>query len=144
MLTTFYWDAVLGSYAGYAGQLISLLSEQPPQSAMGGVHQREVQMSEFGRLLEREIPRMRRYARALTRNTVKSDDLVQNSLIRALEKQHLWQPGSNLRAWLFTILHNQYVNDVRRKMREGMILGSVDEEEPTSSVEPVVDASLQL
>ena len=101
-------------------------------------------MNEFGRLLESEIPRLRRYARALTRNAATADDLVQSSLIRALEKQHLWQAGSNLQAWLFTILHNQYVNDVRRKMREGMILGSADNEESTSSVEPVVHASLQL
>ena len=74
-------------------------------------------MNEFGLLLESEIPRLRRYARALTRSTAKADDLVQSSLVRALEKQHLWQPGSNLRAWLFTILHNQHVNDVRHSLR---------------------------
>ena len=100
-------------------------------------------MNEFGRLLEKEIPRLRRYARALTRNTVKSDDLVQSSLVRALEKQHLWQPGSNLRAWLFTILHNQYVNDVRHALRQGS-LGPTEDAEPESRVEPVADASLQL
>jgi len=100
-------------------------------------------MNEFGRHLESEIPRLRRYARALTRNTAKADDLVQSSLVRALEKQHLWQPGSNLRAWLFTILHNQHVNDVRHSLREGS-LGPVEDAEPVWRVEPVVDASLQL
>ncbi len=100
-------------------------------------------MNEFGRLLESEIPRMRRYARALTRNTAKADDLVQSSLVRALEKQHLWQPGSNLRAWLSTILHNQHVNDVRHSLREGS-LGPVEDAEPVWRVDPVVDASLQL
>jgi len=100
-------------------------------------------MNEFGRLLENEIPRMRRYARALTRNTAKADDLVQSSLVRALEKQHLWQPGSNLRAWLFTILHNQHVNDVRHSLRQGLV-GPVEDAEPAWSVEPVADASLQL
>src|SRR5439155_25515508 len=100
-------------------------------------------MNEFGRLLENEIPRMRRYARALTRSTAKADDLVQSSLVRALEKQHLWQPGSNLRAWLFTILHNQHVNDVRHSLRQGS-LGPVEDAEPVWRVEPVVDASLQL
>ena len=100
-------------------------------------------MNEFGRLLESEIPRLRRYARALTRNTAKADDLVQSSLVRALEKQHLWQPGSNLRAWLFTILHNQHVNDVRHSLGEGS-LGPVEDAEPVWRVEPVVDASLQL
>src|SRR5438105_2100663 len=103
----------------------------------------EFQMNEFGRLLESEIPRLRRYARALTRNTAKADDLVQSSLVRALEKQHLWQPGSNLRAWLFTILHNQHVNDVRRLHRQGST-GSVEDAEPGWSVEPVADASSQL
>ena len=100
-------------------------------------------MNEFSRLLESEIPRLRRYARALTRNTANADDLVQSSLVRALEKQHLWQPGSNLRAWLFTILHNQHVNDVRHSLREGS-LGPVEDAEPVWRVEPDVDASLQL
>ena len=103
----------------------------------------EVQVNEFGLLLESEIPRLRRYARALTRSTAKADDLVQSSLVRALEKQHLWQPGSNLRAWLFTILHNQHVNDVRHSLRQGS-LGPVEDAEPVWRVEPVVDASLQL
>ena len=100
-------------------------------------------MNEFGRLLEREIPRMRRYARALTRNTAKADDLVQSGLVRALEKQHLWEPGSNLRAWLFTILHNQHVNDVRHSLRQGS-LGPIEDAEPVWRVEPVADASLEL
>jgi RNA polymerase sigma-70 factor, ECF subfamily len=54
-------------------------------------------MSEFGWMLEQEIPRMRRYARVLTRDPVQADDLVQSTLVRALAKSHLWQPGTNLR-----------------------------------------------
>ena len=76
-------------------------------------------MIDFSRLLEAEIPRLRRYARALTRDSVYADDLVQNCLTRALVKQHLWQPGTDLRAWLFTILRNQHCNEVRRSVREG-------------------------
>jgi RNA polymerase sigma-70 factor (ECF subfamily) len=76
-------------------------------------------MNEFARLLEAQIPRLRRYARALTRDVSRADDLVQSCLTRAVAKQHLWQPGTDLRAWLFTILHNQHVNDVRRLVREG-------------------------
>jgi len=78
-------------------------------------------MTDFGRLVEAEIPRLRRYARALTRDisrASRADDLVQSCLTRAIAKQHLWQPGTNLRAWLFTILHNQHVSDVRRAARE--------------------------
>lgn len=77
-------------------------------------------MSEFARLLEKEIPRLRRYARALVRgDSGRADDLVQSCMVRAIAKQHLWEPGTDLRAWLFTILHNQFVNDVRRSAREG-------------------------
>jgi RNA polymerase sigma-70 factor, ECF subfamily len=76
-------------------------------------------MNDFARLLEEQIPRLRRYARALTRDVSRADDLVQSCLTRAIAKQHLWEPGTDLRAWLFTILHNQHVNDVRRSVREG-------------------------
>ena len=75
-------------------------------------------MSEFHRLVEHEIPRLRRYARALTRDSVRADDLVQDTLMRGLAKPHLWQAGTDIRAWLFTIMHNQYVNDIRRAARE--------------------------
>ena len=75
-------------------------------------------MNDFAPLLEAQIPRLRRYARALTRDVSWADDL-QSCLTRAVAKQHLWQPGTDLRAWLFTILHNQHVNDVRRLVREG-------------------------
>src|SRR5690349_24966508 len=76
-------------------------------------------MNDFARLLEVEIPRLRRYARALTRDVSRADDIIQSCLTRAVAKQHLWQPGTDLRAWLFTILHNQFVNHVRRQAREG-------------------------
>jgi RNA polymerase sigma-70 factor (ECF subfamily) len=56
------------------------------------------------------IPRMRRYARVLTRDSTRADDLVQDALARAWEKRHLWRPGTDLRAWLFTIMHNVHVN----------------------------------
>src|ERR1700687_5586041 len=67
-------------------------------------------------------PRLRRYARALTRDVARADDLVQSCLTRALAKQHLWRPGSDLRAWLVTILHNLYVNVGRRSVREGVTI----------------------
>jgi len=67
-------------------------------------------MSEFESLVEREIPRLRRYARALTGNAERADDLVQETLVRAISKRRLWQMGTELRAWQFTIMHNQHVN----------------------------------
>ena len=75
-------------------------------------------MSDFGRLIEQEVPRLRRYARALTRDIGQADDLVQSCLVRALAKEHLWQPGSNLRAWIMTVLHNLHINRIRRLIRE--------------------------
>jgi RNA polymerase sigma-70 factor, ECF subfamily len=100
-------------------------------------------MSDFGRLIEAEIPRLRRYARALTRDVARADDLVQSCLARALAKQHLWQPGTDLRAWLFTILHNQHVNDVRRSVREGVSV-AIEEMAPVLSVQPRASAALEL
>jgi RNA polymerase sigma-70 factor, ECF subfamily len=80
------------------------------------------------RSIEAEIPRLRRYARALVRDVVAADDLVQDCLARAIGKLHLWQEGTDMRAWLFTILHNQYVNQVRRAVREGTAVGLSDTE----------------
>jgi RNA polymerase sigma-70 factor, ECF subfamily len=70
------------------------------------------------RQIEALIPRLRRYARALVRDSVTADDLVQDCLTRALRKIHLWQEGTDLRAWLFTILHNQHISLARRAARE--------------------------
>lgn len=63
--------------------------------------------------LIQHIPRLRRYARALVRDAVRADDLVQDTLERALAKLDLWRPGSDLRAWLFTLMHNLFVNQAR-------------------------------
>jgi hypothetical protein len=60
------------------------------------------------------LPRLERFARALTHDVVSADDLVQDCLTRALEKIHMWQPGIDLRAWLFTILYRQYISHARR------------------------------
>jgi RNA polymerase sigma-70 factor, ECF subfamily len=87
-------------------------------------------MNEFGRLLEKEIPRLRRYAFALTRDISRADDLAQDTLERAIAKQGFWQRGTNLRAWLFTIMHNQNVNTVRRSVREGITVEIDDDNWP--------------
>jgi RNA polymerase sigma-70 factor, ECF subfamily len=100
-------------------------------------------MSDFARLLETEIPRLRRYARALTRDQSRADDLVQSCLCRAVAKQNLWEPGTDLRAWLFTILHNQHVNDVRRSAREGVAI-PVEDMAPALTAAADPEASLQL
>ena len=64
------------------------------------------------------IPRLRRYARVLTGDATRADDLVQDTLARAWEKRRLWRSGSDLRAWLFTIMHNVYVNQLALVRRD--------------------------
>ncbi|MGZ8266841.1 MAG: RNA polymerase sigma factor [Burkholderiales bacterium] len=75
-------------------------------------------MSDFATRVEELIPRLRRYARALTGERGAADDLVQDTLERAWVKLHLWRSGSDLRAWLFTIMHNVYVNQMRGRRNE--------------------------
>ena len=65
-----------------------------------------------------QIPALRRYARALTGDTWAADDLVQDTLERACSKWRLWAAGSDLRAWLFTVMHNLFVNQLRRTARQ--------------------------
>jgi len=64
--------------------------------------------------LSEHIPRLRRYARSLTGDRWAADDLVQDTLERACSKWRLWLPGTDLRAWLFTLMHNVFINQVRR------------------------------
>ena len=99
-------------------------------------------MSDFARGVEILIPRLRRYARALTRDRHRADDLLQDCLVRALSKQHLFQPGTDLRAWLFTLLHNQHVNEIRRATPFGNP-ASIDELAPLP-VEGSAIPSLEL
>ena len=61
---------------------------------------------------------------------------MQDTLVRALTKGHLWQPGTDLRAWLFTIMHNQFVNTVRREVHE---VTAVDIEHVSSTLVATTD-----
>lgn len=81
------------------------------------------------------IPRLRRYARALTGDATRADDLVQDTLERALTKFALWHQGSDLRAWLFAIMHNVFVNQ-QTAYRERATLSWEE-----AAVEPAVAAS---
>lgn len=75
-------------------------------------------MPEFLRELEHCIPALRRYAFSLLHQQEEADDLVQDCLERAIKKQSLWQQGSSLRAWLFTMQHNLHINQLRSKGRK--------------------------
>jgi len=73
-----------------------------------------------------QIPGLRRYARVLTGDAWAADDLVQDTLERACSKWRLWAAGSNLRAWLFTLMHNQFVSQLRRSARQSAAGTRVD------------------
>ena len=75
------------------------------------------------------IPGLRRYARALTGNAWAADDLVQDTLERACSKWRLWLAGTDLRAWLFTLMHNIHANDTRRMQRQHQAVPLADAEE---------------
>jgi RNA polymerase sigma-70 factor, ECF subfamily len=100
-------------------------------------------MSDFGTLLEKEIPGLRRYARSLTRDAANADDLIQDCLLRALTRSHLWEAGTNLRAWLFTIMHNEHVNNLRRTWRAGFCV-PLDDMAPMLAEPATQGAALQL
>src|SRR5574340_779141 len=73
-------------------------------------------------MIEQHIPRLRRYARALVGDRAHADDLVQDTLERAWGKFHLWRRGSDLRAWLFAIMHNVHVNNLRKNVAAPSLL----------------------
>lgn len=76
--------------------------------------------------LRREIagllPNLRGFARLLVRDRTMADDVVQDTVVRALAALHQFEPGTNLKAWLFTILRNQFYEQVRRRKREAAAL----------------------
>jgi RNA polymerase sigma-70 factor, ECF subfamily len=88
------------------------------------------------------IPRLRRYARALTGDRSRADDLVQDTLERALIKFHLWQPGSDLRAWLFAIMHNTFINQLRAQ--PAGVTGEIDDEAMSLATRPTQSDWLEV
>ena len=98
-------------------------------------------MSDATDRIEDHIPRLRRYARALTGDSARADDLVQDTLERAWTRFSLWQRGSDLRAWLFTLMHNIFVNQIARQAvrREDPLL----DEDPMIPVEATQERALE-
>jgi RNA polymerase sigma-70 factor (ECF subfamily) len=71
------------------------------------------------RTIEREIPDLKRYALSLKRNPDDAEDLVQDTLERAISRIHQFRPGTEMRRWLFTILHHIHIDDCRKANRRG-------------------------
>ncbi len=86
-------------------------------------------MPSFGQSVEATIPALRRYARALTRDRDIADDLVQDTLVRALRSEHLFH-GGDVRSWLYTILTNLNRNRLRSLSRRPVLSQIEDNDAP--------------
>jgi RNA polymerase sigma-70 factor (ECF subfamily) len=95
------------------------------------------------RLIEEQIPRLRRYARALTGDAMRADDLVQDTLERAWTKFALWRPGSDLRAWMFTIMHNVFINQISSARAQQEYL-PLEDDALEVAVEPAQEHALDM
>ena len=114
----------------------------PPGPLSRGPKQRTIDKSLYSQI-EALIPRLRRYARAMVHDPVAADDLVQDCLVRALGKIHLWERGTDLRAWLFTILHNQHISLARQAARQRDII-ELQKYKPGSAPPPSQMVTLEL
>ena len=81
------------------------------------------------------VPRLRRYARALVNNRDDADDLVQDTLERALTRAALWQGVADMRAWLFGVMHNLHVDGVRRPKLHTVVLDDGTPEHPVAATQ---------
>lgn len=93
--------------------------------------------------LAAELIPLRRYARSLTRDRDGADDLVQAGVLRALSRAELFQPGTNLRAWLFTIMRNEFISSMRTARSRGVHV-SVDDVGHRLPVAPSQEACVEL
>ena len=91
-------------------------------------------MSEFHEHIKAAIPALRRYARALTRDAETADDIVQDTLVRALRSEHLFH-GGDTRAWLYTILTNLNRNRLRSLSRRPVLAPIKDSDAATGGPE---------
>lgn len=99
-------------------------------------------MREMMLLVEPQIPRLRRYARSLLRDSVAADDLVQDCLERAISRWHQRRTDGDARTWLFTILHNLAINRMRQTTRRGPHIAMEDANETALARDPTQEAGL--
>jgi RNA polymerase sigma-70 factor, ECF subfamily len=92
--------------------------------------------SDFPQRIEDEIPFLRRNVRRWLREQADADDLVQDTLMRALAYAHLWQPGTNLRAWLAAIMRNQFLAGIGKSKRLTSVLRSFAEADRSRAPDP--------
>ena len=95
------------------------------------------------------LPRLRRFAHALSRNSADADDLTQATIERALRSKDQWQPGSRLDSWLYRIMRNLWIDTVRSRSRKEKIEAPVEEaerlgEDPREGMDATVDLNRMM
>src|SRR4051812_16127133 len=88
------------------------------------------------------LPRLRRFARTLTRNPHDADDLVQLAVERALTRHEQWRPGTKLESWMFGIIKNAWIDEVRARSRHNQIFAPEEDAEHVGEV--TTEAQIQL
>lgn len=89
------------------------------------------------------LPALRRFALSLTRNQDRADDLVQDSVERALIKAHYFEPGSNLRSWMFTLCRRVFLNQIRKQKTQGASVELDDAPQACVAADPIQDKSME-
>jgi RNA polymerase sigma-70 factor, ECF subfamily len=91
-----------------------------------------------------QLPALKRYALMLTRDESRAEDLVQDTLLRAYESRHTFRAEGNLRSWLFSILHNAFINDVKRNRADATRLDRYAEIAQGEQGEPEQESRVRL
>jgi RNA polymerase sigma factor (sigma-70 family) len=101
-----------------------------PQPCTRAAASPELAEAEFAGQIEQEIPFLRRAVRRWHREKADVDDLVQDTLLQALANRHLWQPGTDLRGWLYTIMRNRFLAGANRSARSSAALQEIAMADP--------------
>lgn len=89
----------------------------------------EPRLQQFERELLNLLPRLRRFSRSLTKDAVEADDLCQLALERALKSRSKWQEGTRLDSWMYMIMRNCWIDELRRQNRRALHFAPLDEAE---------------
>jgi len=102
-------------------------------------------LESFHRDLVALLPRLRRFARSLTRDMSDADDLTQVAVEHALARRDQWRPDTNLGAWVFRIMKNAWIDETRSRTRRGRVLAAEEEGQAVADVRtPDLDTRLAV
>ena len=109
-------------------RLVLYLLQQKPPSALVDLNKKSVTMSqvEFFDRFDQMTQLLQSFAYSLTKNTEDARDLYQETAYRAITNREKFRPGTNFKAWLFTIMKNIFINNYRKKMKANTIMDSTD------------------